>query len=93
MIGAVIYLIAQCSYFGIDAYKTLENLIEGQNIDTLSFLTSVIAIILPILAIMSIGLRTGKKSSLKNKNTDWFYATDEYERKLDERADKNQYKF
>ena len=93
MIGAVIYLIAQCSYFGIDAYKTLENLIEGQNIDTLSFLTSVIAIILPVLAIMSIGLRTGKKSSLKNKNTDWFYGTEEYDRKLDERADKNQYKF
>ncbi len=30
MIGAVVYLIAQCMYFGVDAYKALEVITAGQ---------------------------------------------------------------
>ena len=30
MIGAVVYLIAQCAYFGVDAYKSIETILEGQ---------------------------------------------------------------
>jgi len=95
MTGAVIYLIAQCAYFGIDAYKTLQVIIEGQpqTANYITLLISVIAIIIPILAIMDIGLNTGKKGSGKNRKTDWFYGTTDYERNMDERADKNQYKF
>lgn len=95
MLGAVIYLIAQCSYFGIDAYKTIERIINGQvqTVDYTTLLISTIAIIIPVLAVLNIGLSTGKKSSGKNRNTDWFYGTTDYERKFDDRADKNQYKF
>lgn len=95
MLGAVIYLIAQCSYFGVDAYKTLETVINGQAI-TENYVTlaiSLIGILIPIFSIMGIGLSSGKKTSLRNKKTDWFYATTEYDRKFDDRADKNQYKF
>jgi len=49
--------------------------------------------IIPFLAFANIGLSSGKKGSVRNKKTDWFYGTDEYERNLDDRADKNQYKF
>lgn len=93
MIGAVIYLITQCAYFGVDAYKTLSLITSGQTVNYTTFLVSIIAIIIPILAIMDIGLSTGKKSSLRNKKTDWFYGTTDYDRKFDDRADKNQYKF
>jgi len=95
MIGAVIYLIAQCTYFGIDAYKSIEMIVnrQGSNVDSVTLLISLIAIILPVLAIMNIGLSTGKKTTLKNKKTDWFYGTTEYDRKFDERRDENQYKF
>lgn len=93
MIGAVIYLIAQCAYFGVDAYKTLNAITSGQEANYITLLVSIIAIIIPILAIMDIGLSTGKKSSFGNKKTDWFYGTTDYDRKMDDRADKNQYKF
>ena len=63
MIGAVVYLIAQCMYFGVDAYKALEVITAGQA-QTANYLTlfiSIIAVIIPILAIMDIGLSSGKK--------------------------------
>lgn len=93
MIGAVIYLISHCSYYGIYAYKSLAAILSGQEVDMIALFISLIAILIPVLAIMSIGLNTGKKSSLKNRKTDWFYGTTDYERNFDERADKNQYKF
>ena len=95
MLGAVLYLIAQCTYFGVDAYKTLQVIIEGQpqTADYLTLFISIIAVVIPVLAIMDIGLNTGKKGSMKNRKTDWFYGTTDYDRNMDDRADKNQYKF
>lgn len=95
MIGAVVYLIAQCAYFGVDAYKSLELISSGQpqTATYLSLFISVIAVILPVLAIMNIGLSSGKKSIMTDKKTEWFYGTTDYERKKDDRADENQYKF
>ena len=95
MLGAVIYLIAQCAYFGVDAYKNIETIIETQPQTTtyISLFISTIAVIIPVLAVMNIGLSTGKKSTGFHKKTDWFYGTTEYERKMDDRADQNQYKY
>ena len=95
MFGAVVYLITQGAYFGVDAYKNIQTIVEGtpQTANYVSLFISAIAVIIPILAIMDIGLSSGKKGSGKNKKTDWFYGTDEYDRKFDDRADKNQYKF
>ena len=59
----------------------------------LTLFISIIAVIIPILAIMDIGLSSGKKGSSKNKKTDWFYGTTDYDRNFDDRADQNQYKF
>lgn len=95
MFGAVVYLITQGAYFGVDTYKNIQAIVEGtpQTANYVSLFISAIAVIIPILAIMDIGLSSGKKGSGKNKKTDWFYGTDEYDRKFDDRADKNQYKF
>lgn len=95
MLGAVIYLIAQCAYFGVDAYKSIETIMNGipETANYLTLFISIIAVVIPVLAIMDIGLSTGKKGSGKNRQTDWFYGTTDYERNFDDRADKNQYKF
>lgn len=93
MVGAVIYLISQAVYFGIDAYKTLEVIMNGQTANYATFFISIVAVVIPLLAVMDIGLSTGKKGSGKNRKTDWFYGTTDYERNFDDRADKNQYKF
>lgn len=92
MTGALIYLIAQCAYFGVDAYKSIQAITIGQTANYATLFISIIAVVIPLLAIMDIGLNTGKKGSSKNRNTDWFYGTTEYDRELDEKADKNQYK-
>ena len=88
MLGAIMYLIMHCAYFGYYIYReaTLEN------INNLNLFIALIGVIIPFLAFANIGLSSGKKGTIKNRKTDWFYATEEYERKLDERADKNQYK-
>lgn len=95
MLGAVIYLITHCAYFGIDAYKNIQAIVEGtpQTANYISLFISAIAVIIPVIAIMDIGLKSGKKGSSKNRKTDWFYGTTEYDRNMDDRADKNQYKF
>lgn len=95
MLGAVIYLIAQGAYFGVDGYENLRTIIEATPTSAayISLFIDAIAIIIPILAIMNIGLSSGKRGSIKNRKTDWFYGTTDYDRNLDDRADKNQYKF
>ena len=95
MFGAIIYLVAQCAYFGVDAYKNIQVLVEGTptTANYLSLFISVIAVIIPLLAVMNIGLDTGKKGSFRNKKTDWYYGTTEYDRNKDDREDTNQYKF
>ena len=95
MLGAVVYLIAHCAYFGVDASQNLRTIIELTPTPAayISLFISFIAVIIPVLAIMDIGLSSGKKGSGKNRKTDWFYGTTDYDRKFDDRADKNQYKF
>ena len=88
MFGAIIYLLAHCAYFGVDIYQSVS---QG-DINYLNLMVSVIGVVIPFLAFADIGLNNGKKSTGKNKKTDWFYGTTDYEREFDERADTNQYK-
>ena len=35
----------------------------------------------------------GRKANPKDKKTDWFFKNSDYDRKYDDRADRNEYKF
>ena len=95
MLGAIIYMISNFAYFGVDLYKSIASIIEeGTSISSHpNLIFSAIGVISPFLIFANIGLNTGKKSAGNNKNTDWFYKTTEHDRVYDERADRNQYKF
>jgi len=95
IIGALIYFVTYGWYFGNDLYNNVMNIINGQTgvIDYLSVFISFIGVLIPFLTVMDILLNKERKGSTKDKKTDWFYENEEYTRKLDERADKNQYKF
>lgn len=95
IIGALIYFVTYGWYFGNDLYNNVINIINGQTgvIDYLSVFISFIGVLIPFLTVMDILLNKERKGSTKDKKTDWFYENEEYTRKLDERADKNQYKF
>ncbi len=95
IIGALVYFAVYGIYFGNHLYTEVMNIINGQELGTegLSIFLSLIGVIIPFLTVMDIFLNKERKGSTKDKKTDWFYDTEEYTRKLDERADKNQYKF
>ena len=53
---------------------------------------SFIGILLPIFALLDLMLDKSRKMRPKDKKTDWFYGDEKYDRKMDERADKNNYR-
>lgn len=95
MFAAIIYMIANFAYFGVDLYNALKAILEeGASLQAYpNFIFSVIGVILPFLIFANIGLNSGTKSTGDNKKTDWFYKSKEHDRLYDERADRNQYKF
>lgn len=95
IIGALMYLVSYGLYFGTDLYNGIINIMDGQTglVDYATLFLSFIGVIIPFLTVMDIFLNKERKGSTKDEKTDWFYTNDEYNRKLDERADKNQYKF
>ena len=95
IIGALIYFVTYGWYFGNDLYNNVTNIINGQALGTdyLTIFISFIGVLIPLLTVMDILLNKERKGSNKDNKTDWFYENEEYNRKLDERADKNQYKF
>lgn len=95
IIGALIYFMAYGMYFGTDLYNGIVNIINEQVgiVDYVSLLLSFIGVLIPFLTVMDIFLNKDRKGSTRDKKTDWFYTNKEYERKIDERADQNQYKF
>ena len=54
---------------------------------------SLLGILLSTLVFIDILLDRTRTSSRSNKLTDWFYKNEQYDRKFDERADRNEYKF
>ena len=97
MIGALIYLVAYGIYFGtglVSSFGTMANPGEGL-IDVTIYLNgfiSLVGIILPIAVLLDLLLDKNRKAHPKDKKTDWFYKNEAYDRKLDERADKNNYR-
>ena len=61
--------------------------------DYTSLFISFVGVLIPFLTVMDILLNKERKGLTKDKKTDWFYTNKEYERKFDDRADRNQYKF
>lgn len=94
MIGSLIYLLSHWGYFGVYIYNIFQKAEEIVITDYINVLVSIIGIILPFIIFMDVGFsQSSKKTTNKTKKTDWFYQNEEFDRKYDERADRNQYKF
>lgn len=88
-IGGIIYFISYCAYFGPDLFTRIQG---GVNSGSIGYvLVDFIAIILAALVVLNIILSNTRKTT-NRKNTDWFYGEKKYDRELDERADKNNYR-
>lgn len=93
LIGALIYLLAYGMYFGVDVINNIQTVLNGASMETaLNVFISIIGIILPIAVLADLLLDKGRKANPKDKKTDWFYNNEQFDRKLDERLDKNNYR-
>lgn len=93
LIRALIYLLAYGMYFGVDVINNIQTVLNGASMETaLNVFISIIGIILPIAVLADLLLDKGRKANPKDKKTDWFYNNEQFDRKLDERSDKNNYR-
>ena len=93
--GALVYFIGYGYYFGTDLFNRIVNITNGGSItsDLLSLLISFFGVLIPFLIVIDIFLNKDRSLGAKDKKTEWFYKGKQYDRKFDDRADRNQYKF
>ena len=95
LLGSLVYIVLHAIYFGGDITSKLsiiannEPLTLGQN---MQLMFSMLGIILPLAVLIDLLLDKNRKNNPKDKKTDWFYQNEEFDRKLDDRADKNNYR-
>lgn len=97
MVGALIYLLGYGMYFGADLLNNVQlvmNAVEG-NLDINTYINlfmSLIGMIIPIATLLDMLADKNRKNHPKDKKTDWFYTNEQFDRQMDERADKNNYR-
>ena len=84
-------------YFGTNVTSNIQTILDVANGTTdisqyLNLFMSVIGIILPIAVLLDLLWDRERKENPKDKKTDWFYKNEQFDRKLDDRADKNNYR-
>ena len=95
IVGALIYLLAYGMYFGVDLYNNVMLILEGQELFVMQYLNtfiSLIGMVIPVAVLFDLLADKNRKAHPVDKKTDWFYKNENYDRKLDERADKNNYR-
>ena len=99
MIGALIYLLAYGMYFGTSLITSITALtastveITASNMGNyLNTFVSLIGVAIPIAVLFDLLLDKNRKANPKDKKTDWFYKNEKFDREMDERADKNNYR-
>lgn len=94
LIPTLIYLVAHALYYGIYLYQNIMVMLEGTSTinDYMTLLVALIGIAIPLAAFFDVLLDKNRKAHPVDKQTDWFYKNKDFDRKLDDRADKNQYR-
>ena len=96
IIGGIIYLLSYGFYFG--GYIIMNGfpaIMSGENLDMSVMQNTMVAavgVILALFVFLDLMIARIRKKDPKDKKTDWYFQNDKYDRKYDERADKNQYR-
>lgn len=96
LLGGIIYLVAYGYYFGGYLLTNVIPLLissEPMGASVLqNSMAAAIGIVLAIGVFFDLVVARVRKRDPKDKKTDWFFQNEQYDRKMDERADKNQYR-
>lgn len=92
--GGIIYLLASLIYYGPEFLKLLPTALNGTvSMDmAINVLFLLVELVIPIFAIFILLYDKKQEINPVDKKTDFFYKGDQYDRKYDERADKNNYR-
>lgn len=95
LVGSLLYLTLHAIYFGGDVTNKMSIIANNDPLtltQSTELLFSILGIILPLAVLIDLLLDKNRKDNPKDKKTDWFYKNEEFDRKLDDRADKNNYR-
>lgn len=94
LIGAIAFLLVNIWYFGPELINALTTLTTGTpDIYTMSAVfESFVAIVLALAILFEMLFDKNRTNHPTDKKTDWFYKNEKFDRELDERADKNNYR-
>ena len=99
IVGALIYLLSYGIYFGSDLITGITTLVTATsdvNVSSmglyLNTFISLIGIIIPVAILLDLLMDKNRKANPKDKKTDWFFNNEQFDRKMDDRADKNNYR-
>ena len=96
IIGSLLYLLSYALYFGTPLFKGIMAVVSSDGgFDINSYTTlfvNALGIIIPLFVLFEMLIEKNRMAHPVDKKTDWFYKNEEYDRKLDDRADKNNYR-
>lgn len=94
-IAATLYFGMYAAYFGTILFNSLTGVTVEQEVltltDSTSILINALGVIIPFLVFCDIAIQKSRFHP-KDRNTDWYYENEKYDREYDERADRNHYK-
>ena len=93
LIGGIIYLLSSLFYYGPELIKTLPLAISGATMDlAIQTIALMIELVIPIFALFILIYDKKQELNPVDKKTDFFYKNEAYDRKYDDRADRNNYR-
>lgn len=96
IIGGIIYLGAYGYYFGgYIVTNSLSSLINGETLNMAVLQNTMVAavgLLIALFVFFDLLIARVRRRDPKDKKTDWYFQNDKYDRKYDERADKNEYR-
>ena len=96
IIGSLLYLISYALYFGMPLFNGIMAIANSDGSFDINIYTTLFAnalgIVIPLFVLFELLIEKNRMAHPVDKKTDWFYKNEEYDRKLDDRADKNNYR-
>ncbi len=93
LLGGIVYVIANIYYFGSYAYSFVSAPSTDMDMNVvMNIFIAAVALVLSIGILLDLALNQDRHEGKDDKNTHWFYKNEKFDRKLDERADKDQYR-
>lgn len=97
ILGGILYTVTYCYYFGgYFITNVVLVLVEGNQVDNAVMqngLVSLVGVLISVCTLFDIFFEKMKKKKYSDSKTDWFFNNKDTDRQMDDRADKNQYKF